>query len=155
MARIRIWKINIILILLIILTAFRCNDQNKINEPGKARILNDMSCKKVILYDPEIKLSSDPFEFVEISIEGACLKITAAYGGGCENDFFQLHEASGIMESHPAQMNLFLKLEDNDHCEAYVHTDLFFDLQSISLPYNTGTIRFHLKDYPAEIVYTY
>jgi hypothetical protein len=141
--------------LLVTVTAFTCENNIRPGEKSVIKNINALGCEKIIKHNNNQPLTSDPFIIEDVAIENSCLKISVSFGGGCGDILFQLYQASEIMESFPPQMDLYLKFTDDDHCKALIFKDLEFDLSSLVLPYNTGTIRFNLEGYKEAIEYNY
>ena len=73
------------------------------------------------------------FDLNSITISGNELTLNLSYSGGCEEHEFELFMSPGaFMESSPVQANLFLRHNDKDDaCDAYITTEVSFDLTCI------------------------
>lgn len=120
------WVLNFLIFASICLTAFTCEDLKPSEEITTIQTSSSSICEKAVLNNDDKQINSDPFSFEEVMIEGNCLKVSVSYGGGCKDVNFELYQASEIMESYPPQMNLFLKLEDDDFLQStYLYGPLF------------------------------
>jgi hypothetical protein len=71
----------------------------------------------------------DGYRVEDLRIEGNVLKLTAIYGGGCEEHGFKLFWDGELLETAPAQATLVLAHDSNsDACEALKSSALEFDL---------------------------
>lgn len=76
-----------------------------------------------------VDLKSDPFTFGGARVEGDLLVVEVSYGGGCEKHDFTLLDTGIATRSIPPQ-HLLRLLHDahGDACEAYITSELRFDI---------------------------
>lgn len=85
-------------------------------------------------------LQVDPFELIEVFIDGDVLHLEVRYSGGCvEHDFDMFMSPEAFLESYPAQANLYLRHDDpDDACDAIIGRHLTFDVRPIAHLYELG-----------------
>jgi hypothetical protein len=96
---------------------------------------------RIIMFDDpaSIDIDTDPVQVLEAVVAGNTLHLRVEYGGGCREHEFRLYGSSGFMESLPVQAALFLSHDANDdHCDALVLQDLYFDLVPLRDAYLEG-----------------
>lgn len=97
---------------------------------------------------------SDDFEFVDVRVFGDSLGVTIRYGGGCGNILTSLIDSGILTDTHPVQRNLRLILEDNDPCEAWLETEISFELINLRVA-DTNEVALNIAGWPTPILYTY
>ncbi len=123
--------------------------------PARIDSIREINCNA--LTDWSVNLPSDPFDADSVIIDGDCLQVKVAYGGGCEkHDFFlSIEPTMGPYNT--------LTLSHNAHgdlCEAFIHKTLSFDLTPLQSQGGHQTI-FHLTlhfenaGFKKKIVYNY
>ena len=102
-------------------------------------------------------LPADPFSPDTVYIQGDCLEISVAYGGGCRNhDFFlSLLPAMG-----PFPVLTLAHDAHGDICEAWITDALSFDITSLRTPGSHETtfilvLNYDEATYSQEIIYHY
>jgi hypothetical protein len=91
----------------------------------------------------------DPYEFIEMHVDGDRLDVTVRYGGGCREHEFALLVNPAFLESYPVQMRGVLAHDAKaDPCRALIQKTLQFDLSPLKrayrAAYQTDTVRIHL-----------
>jgi len=92
-------------------------------------------CVEIRKYEELVDLSSvetDQVDVRNIRIEDDCLIIEVVYGGGCGTVNFELISNGQILESNPSQIQLFLKLDDQDTCKAMLSREIRFNISQFN-----------------------
>ncbi|WP_422358498.1 hypothetical protein [Reichenbachiella sp.] len=78
--------------------------------------------------------NSDPFQLNGLRNDSTMLMIDVAYSGGCEEHDFELIWPEVITMIYPPRYTVILNHEsNNDACEAYLSSTLYFDLSQYDL----------------------
>lgn len=135
--------LKLVLIALFFLTS--CGNDNNVDLTCKAILVDSKAYSEAI---------SDDFDPIEINFDGACLEITVAYGGGCQEVSAELIAQDLLMLSNPPQMNLKFVLEDNDLCKAAVRKTFYFDTQNLK-SVNFDTMILNFENFPEPFTLRY
>ncbi|UII19894.1 hypothetical protein [Fulvivirga ligni] len=113
-------------ILLLALFNIGCQKDNK--DPEDIDFLSISRCSDLLISADDFSENID----VELyKLEGDNLEMTVKHSGGCKTIGYALITDASFMESNPVQVNLGIKLSDNDDCEALIEEKLCFSLTKI------------------------
>ena len=78
-------------------------------------------------------LPMDGYQLGEsMAVEGATLRVSVSYGGGCEDHTFAACWDGTVLESDPESLVLTLAHDAHDDlCDAFVTRDLFIDISAL------------------------
>ena len=118
------------------LFSFHCSKKKAIAENNIEQI-GDMEENEI----PKVNIvrslpgESDPFNLMEMKIDGKTLTITVQYAHGGKEHQFDLYTNQMMMKSMPPKMNLFLQHQANGDMGKALKTEkLQFDLSPIAAP---------------------
>jgi hypothetical protein len=110
--------------------------------------------EKAILTEVVITKASDEYWLKDVRLNGDCLAIDIAYGGGCGNseaDLFGIYRHVG---SQTPQVDLIFMFEDNDLCEALIQKTFQYDLTPLRSEF-MNVIELYFPGWDEIIVYEY
>jgi len=107
---------------------------------GKAELEYNQGCDDSVMIWPDGYASalSDGLSIIDISIEGACLKVEYA-SGGCDGSMWhlQLIDSGDIAESNPVQRYLRFNFVNTEECDAYITKETSFNIKALKEGYST------------------
>jgi heat shock protein HslJ len=94
--------------------------------------LNDETCVPVENNRDRFQnAQTDEFRLVEVNVFETCLEVRIEYGGGCKGIDVEMVGSGDYAESLPPQLAVRFIVDDDDHCEALVHENFYFDLTAL------------------------
>jgi hypothetical protein len=114
------------------------------------------SCEKqVVISAHEYNTApNDQLEVHTLEINEDCLKIIYS-SSGCNGDtwLLELIDSEAILESNPPQRNLRLSLKNEELCDAYITTEITFEISDLQVEGNK--VLLNLTNSDLQILYKY
>jgi hypothetical protein len=127
------------------LMAFSCEE-----DPLKSK------CEAMVLTNDLAGVRTDEYSIDTAYVEGNCLKLRVAYGGGAGASAvkFEMYQGKQVAESIPPQRWLKLVLDDQDYAKAIIRRELSYDLTSTKVD-TKGAVLLNLEGYNKRLLYQY
>ncbi len=140
---------KLILTLFVFALFLRCGDDESVRP-------NNTDCGQKAIVDNAqyINAPDDEFSFVEVEINGDCMKISIRYGGGCRDIELKLIGSESVLFPAPGAGNIRLSLKDEDDCKALILKEITFDLTPFRL-LNLNRVSLRLSGWDGLLVYEY
>ena len=91
-------------------------------------------CDRAVI-ESETGFNNGPFDATSsinsISWNGNCLEISVSYSGGCEDHEIDVVTNGALIKTQPPIMELALKHDNNDPCEALITETIAYDINDI------------------------
>jgi hypothetical protein len=83
----------------------------------------------------------DEIHLEALAVDGERLRVTAVYGGGCEEHRFAACWDGTVLDSAPPQLRLHMRHDANDDgCDALVTREVVIDLSSLAFPFQSAAL---------------
>ncbi len=107
--------------------------ENPVSEELNFRVVAVSELVKISDLPPD-SIQLDQFDLNSVAVSDNEITLNLSYSGGCEEHEFELFMSpAAFMESNPVQANLFLRHNGkNDACDAYITTEVSFDLSPLA-----------------------
>ncbi len=113
-------------LILFVVATFGCEKKNEVADIPKC------DYDVIISREKFESAKSSGFTINDLKIDNNCLKVNLS-SGGCDGStwVFELIDSGILLESNPAQRNLFLSLKNEELCNAYITKEVTFDVSEL------------------------
>lgn len=100
----------------------------------------------IISQDEFMSAPDDPVTIESLKLDDGCLKVKFS-ASGCNGKSWKvkLIDVGTIAKSNPPQRMLRLSLDNEELCEAWITTELSFNIQSLKVP-DSKSVQLHVSD---------